>query len=278
MSVTRAATETHIKTLLSGISLLIAAQATADAAGLSSESPAPVFNVPGYSWTGAYLGGNLGGARASSDPRTTTTLGSAGSYFFPASISAIAAVGAQNIRTSGIADGAQGGYNWQTGRLVLGLEADFSYVGLKGTATGSAIYACCAPTGFSINSSARSDWLVTARPRIGAAVDNVLFFVTGGVAVTDLHSAFMFGDDNSSATASGSQSKTIIGGTRGGGVEAGFSSHWTIKVEYQYVNFGNISAASANLTSSFGPSPLNVFTHSTDLNARLYRLGVNYRF
>jgi len=43
---------------------------------------------------------------------------------------------------------------------------------------------------FTINSNANTDWLATARGRVGVAADNWLFFATGGAAFTDLKGNF----------------------------------------------------------------------------------------
>jgi outer membrane immunogenic protein len=167
----------------------------------------------------------------------------------------------------------------QISNLVFGVEADYDYLGLRGNATSSALYPCCAPTGFTVNSSAHANWLVTARPRLGYAYDNWLFFVSGGFAATNLNAGFSFTDNNSAVSESGSLSKVLTGYAVGGGVEAGLWANWTVKAEYLYVNFGKASISSANLVDPFvGPFPQNVFTHSADLSASLVRLGVNYHF
>ena len=59
----------------------------------------------------------------------------------------------------------------------------------------------------------------------------------------------------------------------GGGTEVGFREHWSFKIEYFYVNFGQISANSSNLTTSQGAFPQNVFTHTIDLKANIARVG-----
>lgn len=264
--------------LLVGIVFLLGGSAAETAAGLLNASASPALDSPTYNWTGFYLGGDLGGAWGRSDLRTTAALAGPGSYFQITTIPVIRAVGAQNTKLSGVTAGMAGGYDWQTGNLVLGLATDFGYLDLHGSTFGSAIYPCCAPTGFFLNSSVRSDWLFTARPRIGLAHDGLLFFVTGGLALSRLNSGFAFNDNNSAAAASGSISNTAAGYAYGGGIEARASSHWTVKAEYLHVDLGRVSGTSANLTSSFGPSPFNVFTHSADLRANLVRLGVHYRF
>ena len=61
--------------------------------------------------------------------------------------------------------------------IVFGLETDFNYFGLKGSSTGSGIYPCCVTTGFTVNTSVSTDWLITFRPRLGIASNNWLFYI-----------------------------------------------------------------------------------------------------
>src|SRR5580704_5797533 len=60
-----------------------------------------------YSWTGLYLGGNLGYAWGTTSNNPT--------------------------RPSGLAGGAQAGYNWQAGQFVLGGEVDIELSGATDT-------------------------------------------------------------------------------------------------------------------------------------------------
>jgi outer membrane immunogenic protein len=269
-----------LKKFLLGLILSAVGIAAAAAADLPTAKPAPVFAAPAaYSWTGFYLGGNLGGAWGSFDPRTSTVFSPVG-YFVLTSIPAIGAVGAQSIKPSGFTGGVEAGYNWQWGNLVLGVEADFDYLGLRGKSSGGAVYPCCAPSTFAVNSSVHSDWLFTARPRVGFANNNWLFYATGGLAVTNINGSFTFSDTFAPGTESGSLSNTKAGYAIGGGVEAGLWNNWTVKAEYLYVNFGRVSTTSSNF-AAFVPAqafPTNVFTHSAELTANLLRLGVNYRF
>ena len=170
------------------------------------------------------------------------------------------------------------GYTLQRGLWVAGLEADFGYLDLSRQSTGSAIYPCCAPTGFSMSQELRSNWLATVRPRIGITHAGLLFFLSGGLAVSDIRNSFTFTDDNSYAMASGSISHTVIGYAVGGGIEARLAGHWTITANYLLVSLGTVSGSSANLTTTYGPSPENTFHYSADLRENLVRLGVNYRF
>ena len=124
-----------------------------------------------YNWSGFYAGAVAGAAWGQYDPRTATV---DDGYLDAADAAAFTAAGAQSIETNGFVTGIEGGYNFQTGRWLLGLEADLEAVHLIGqTNSGGVPYPGAAPPGgtpgdvFTIFSSANSDWLLTARPRMG---------------------------------------------------------------------------------------------------------------
>ena len=148
---------------------------------------------------------------------------------------------------------------------------------MKGSATGSAIYPCCAPTGFTVNSSVSSDWLITLRPRVGIAANNWLVYVTGGLAVANLKGDFSFTDTFAGATESASISKTKAGWTVGVGTEYALMNGWSVKAEYLYVDLGSENTTSRNLVAG-APHPENVFSHSVDLRSNIVRGGLNYKF
>jgi outer membrane immunogenic protein len=271
------------KMLLTGTALLTLVSGSAMAADLSRPAPAPVYTkapmMPVYTWTGAYIGLNAGGAFGDSEV-ATTTLSPPVSYFATTSVPAIAAAGAQTIKPNGFTGGGQIGYNWQASSVtVVGLEADFDYFGLRGSSTSGAVYPCCAPTAFTITQSVKTDWLATFRARLGYLVTpNALLYVTGGGAVTDLKGTFGFTDTFAAANESASFSSTKLGWTVGGGVEWTLWSGWTAKAEYLFVSFPSASVTSNNLTTTGGPIPTQTFAHSADLDANIGRFGLNYRF
>jgi outer membrane immunogenic protein len=232
-----------------------------------------------YDWTGFYLGVNAGGAWSQSDAATTTVFSPIG-YFATTSPGAIAIAGAQSINASGFTGGLTAGYNWQASNIVFGLESDFNYLGLKGSSTGSGIYPCCAPTGFTVNSSVSTDWLITLRPRVGVAANNWLFYVTGGLAIGNVKSNFNFTDTFATAAESASMSQTRTGWTVGAGTEYALMNGWSVKAEYLYVDLGRQSTTSTNLVASVPPFvfPSNVYTHSIDLRTNIVRVGLNYKF
>ncbi|MGY8666305.1 outer membrane protein [Bradyrhizobium sp. UFLA05-109] len=270
-----------MKRIALALSLALFGTASAFAADLApSYTKAPAM-APVYNWTGFYIGGNVGGQWGSSDPSTSTVFSLPG-YFDSRSIPAIAAVGAQHINSSSVTGGFTAGYNWQVSSAVLGLEGDINYFGFKGSATGSALYPCCAPTGFTVNSSVSADWLATIRGRVGfLATPNWLIYATGGVAIADVKGDFSFTDTYSAATESAAIRGTRVGWTAGAGGEYAVGNGWSLKAEYLYVDLGRSTVTSTNLVGYNPPGtayPSNVYTHSSDLKSSIVRIGVNYKF
>lgn len=146
---------------------------------------------------------------------------------------------------SGGTAGGTLGYNWQSGVAVFGVEGDYSWADIDGS-TGNCGTTC--------RTDLRS--LGTVRGRLGYAAGQFMPYVTGGYAFGDLRREF-------GAT---SGSKTADGWTVGGGIETIFAPHWLAKIEYLYVDFDKTNVV-------IGGFPTNV-----DLQAHLFRAGMNYKF
>ncbi|HTO62703.1 MAG TPA: outer membrane beta-barrel protein [Bradyrhizobium sp.] len=270
-----------MKTFLSALAALALSAATATAADLAAKTytKAPVA-APVASWTGFYIGGNVGGEWGTSNATTSTVFSPVG-YFATTSVPAIGTVGLQRINGSSVTGGFTAGYNWQAANFLFGLEGDINYFGFKGSATGGAVYPCCAPTAFTVNSSASADWLATIRGRLGIlATPSWLLYVTGGAAIADVKGNFNFSDTFATAAESASIRDTRFGWTVGAGGEYALGNGWSIKGEYLYVDLGRSTVTSTNLTAFAPPIafPANVFTHSVDLKSNIVRIGVNYKF
>ena len=112
--------------------------APALAADMAVKAPPSPVAAPAYSWTGFYVGANIGYGWGQQDVTYTPndivshgliTIPTEGlGVFFPTSFSNSGAVG-----------GFQFGYNWQFQRnWLVGLETDFDWSGIKGSGTESA--------------------------------------------------------------------------------------------------------------------------------------------
>ena len=141
----------------------------------AADMPVKATAVPYVSWTGLYAGLNAGYAwgdqpiNLTGDPPIIQ-----GAFLTPAGISSVAG------DPKGFVGGAQIGYNWQAGRMVYGLEADFD----------AAHVASSQDIGFfvgiprTIHGEQNLDWLSTFRARLGyTPVDRLLIYATGGLAV-----------------------------------------------------------------------------------------------
>src|ERR1700692_4326106 len=116
------------KLVLGSVALIsVAGVHCAMANDLPVKAPPPARAA--YNWTGWYGGFTAGATWGQYDPRTAAV---ADGYLDAVDAAAVTAAGIQNIKTNGFAAGIEGGYNWQTGRWVLGLEADLEAVHLIG--------------------------------------------------------------------------------------------------------------------------------------------------
>jgi outer membrane immunogenic protein len=204
----RIARSVLLSTLASAFSL------SALAADLPSrmEPAAPVAYVPAFSWTGFYLGGELGWIQT--DPRYTTGVLLLGTPFVVSSASS----------KNGLTYGILGGYNYQAGNLVLGVEGDFA-----GSTIGKIHYT--AVTGDFL--TAHSKWGGSIRGRLGYAADRALFYVTGGAAYVSNESSIP--TTNVSIGGDG----TRWGWTAGGGLDFAITNNWFTGIEYRYSQYEN---------------------------------------
>ncbi|WP_426418271.1 outer membrane protein [Bradyrhizobium genosp. A] len=209
---------------------LLAVTGAASAADLAARpyTKAPVAVASVYNWTGFYLGIVGGGAweAASGDPKMK------GGFV-----------------------GGTAGYNWQTGNVVFGIEADGSWADVNASMTASVL-------GIPVTTSSKTDALGTVRGRIGWAVNNVLFYGTGGYAWIDNKISV------STLGVTLSDSKWHSGWTVGAGVEAFFAPQWSVKGEYLY----------RSLSSQTYFGGIGVPVASGTVNFHTVQVGVNYHF
>jgi outer membrane immunogenic protein len=78
----------------------------------------------------------------------------------------------------GVVGGGQIGYNWQSGRVVYGIEADFALSSMEEEASG------CIPGAGCVFAGASLDWLATVRGRVGYLIDpRILAYATAGFGI-----------------------------------------------------------------------------------------------
>ena len=231
------------------IAASIALAATpAAAADLAVKPKEPAFTV--YTWTGFYVGIQGGSGWSSGVIQTDARPFTSGSY-----------------QPNGGVIGGTVGYNLELNRIVLGLEADGSGSWIKGDTIGTDMLSgnCggAVPRCFS-----KLESFATVRARVGIAMDNVLPYATGGLAVGWLHGQE---GDVAGNGAFGAGTSTIAGWTFGFGMEAMFNQRWSAKVEYLYLDLGNHVIFNDNVGGTIFPESIKYATN-------ILRVGINYRF
>jgi len=227
------------KLLLSGVAVASIFSVPAIAADMpvkmtvKAAPPAPVF-----SWTGCYVGANIGGIWAR-DVWTDTNP--------PPS-------GEATPHASSIVGGGQGGCDYQTGALVFGVEGMFDWTDAKGSAPDK--------FGPALLENDKYKWLSTVTGRIGYAVDRTLWYVKAGGAWVNTQHFF-------SNAFTGSLTQTTDGVVVGGGVEWAFAPHWSVKIEYDYMDLGKKNVRF--------PAPLG-FPFEFKEQIHTVTVGLNYRF
>ena len=150
--------------------------------------------------------------------------------------------------------GATIGYNYQSGTLLVGLEADIGFGSISSPSSSGPI-----------NSGAAIHGLGTGRARLGYVMDRALLYVTGGYA-----GASMNGSVSDFSRAPGyvlQESHYLNGFAVGAGVEYALTTRISIKGEYLYTDFGS---------QGFFNGSRDALTASAHVN--LVRAGLNYHF
>jgi outer membrane immunogenic protein len=266
-----------MKKILLGAAVAMLGIAPALAADMAPKYTKAPMMAPAvvYSWTGFYIGGNVGyGWFDRNSTLVDTGLAVPPPSFFGPSLAAGALPSVYGVNPRGWLGGGQVGYNWQTGVWVFGVEADIQGADVKGSVT---LNTAGIPGFVPITGTAteKLDWFGTARGRVGFAANTALFYVTGGLAYGHVSHSFFTAAPAVAESAFGSDSQVDVGYTVGAGVEWAFNNNWSIKGEYLYMDLGNHSTTVLGVTNT----PV---TASLALRERekynIVRVGLNYKW
>jgi outer membrane immunogenic protein len=141
-----------------------------------------------------------------------------------------------NIPVAGPLVGVDAGYNLQAGNFVFGLEGDIAWTNINGSLTVAACGGTC---------TERSNFLGSVRGRAGVALDRVLLFATGGLAILNETS----GTVPPVGGTTGTFTATYFGYVVGAGVEVAATDNLSIKVEYNYNSFNALTAPAGTLSN-----------------------------
>jgi outer membrane immunogenic protein len=249
--------------------------------------PAPIYTKapplpPVYSWTGFYVGGEVGGEWGNTTWTTTSLVN-------PPLVVNVDSSSPAKFNPTSVRAGGYVGYNWQWApQWLAGLEADLADANKTVNGVGIPGCAILCTAGFPgpgvDTSSVKMGWDASVRARLGYLITpSVLAYGTGGVAWQDVqvsatcqHSVpdplCLFVAGNPSATATDSVVRT--GWTVGAGIESLIGGHWLLRGEYRYSNFGTWS----NVLNLSVPGSTTTVTDQLKISTQIATLGLAYKF
>jgi outer membrane immunogenic protein len=180
-----------------------------------------------------------------------------------------------SVEPNGPFGGLQVGINRRMGQFFAGLEADYQATDMAGSSKTAFAPPVVFP--FTYQASTSVDWFATVRGRLGFAADDAIVYVTGGWAfgAVDYSATYLITQNNAFANLRGSD--TQIGYVVGAGFERALGAHWSLKLEYQFINFGDQTAEGALFFANGAPSGETVKTRF-DTEFHTVRIGLNYSF
>jgi outer membrane immunogenic protein len=223
----------------------------AQAADLPMKAAPYVAPAPVFSWTGCYIGVH-GGAGVLLDQ------------------------GFQNDRAlndrhgvGGLA-GGQAGCNYQTGMLVLGIEGEGFWSGMKITRddfNGN--------NTLDTTATIKNKWDYDIAARFGVAFDHALVYGKAGWVA----GRFAWGTADVGCTSCTiiQANHTLDGLLIGLGLEYAFLNNWTVKFEYDYLGYG---AKNVGFTNFCQFCTIQNFTSTQNVSAdkHIFKVGINYLF
>ncbi|WP_273756001.1 outer membrane protein [Bartonella sp. MM73XJBT] len=277
----------NIKSLVTtSVVALISASAVQAADVIIPHETAPVISAPTFSWTGFYIGGQIGGFSSKIDLKDKDKDTSVFKDLSP--------------KISGLIGGFYAGSNFDLGNgIILGVETDMIWSGKKDvrlvTATGEKDKDKTStgekdkdktPTGetnvnpINVKNSSDQDivdvsegvgfkqkWAGATRVRIGfAAADRIMPYVAGGVAYTQLEAAYgqVKVGNKTFVAGSSDETATMVGFTIGGGIDFAMTDNVLLRAEYRYSDYGK----------------KKFFAQEKEYNFKTndFRVGVAYKF
>jgi outer membrane immunogenic protein len=235
-------------------------------AALAAE-PLPPPPPPIFSWTGVYVGGQIGYAWGTGNFDV--------SGFDPITDSFLSGTLLNN--PNGVVGGAHVGYQYQFNQLGLGILNQL-VVGIEGSVDGTSLTQTVVDNfpvafrGSTLSAETSADVQGSIRGKIGVAWDRLLIYGTAGVAFGGFNTDFFLRATEARIAATTSTSSTRTGWTAGGGIEYAVVPNWWVYAEYRYTDFGTV-------TDNLFGLPVGAFFNGTRrLEENQVQVGFSYRF
>jgi outer membrane immunogenic protein len=218
------------------------------ALGADLPMKAPVAVSPMYDWSGFYVGAYGGGGFGNHN--LNNALGPVGFANYTINYDSTGGIGGGDV-----------GYNLQSGNIVVGVEADGFWSGIKGSDQ-SQFNNGTLPI-FAIDQTKLKDG-ASFRARAGIAIDRLLLFFDGGWALGYL-------DHTNTVPGVGVDAFSVSrsGLAAGGGIAYAITNNLIGKFEYRYYDFGRF--VRSNPTTG-------VLPYTIDSTYSVVTVGLDYKF
>jgi len=234
-------------------------------------------------WDGVYFGGHVGDALGS----TCNSWALTGGVLTPEVASDF---NHQDCAKNGtLVGGLQFGENFQSGRLVWGVDADLEYSRAK-TLTQSLKYSGAIPPPpgiYTFSSKQSPSAFAVIGPRIGYGGDTWLPFLRAGAVIAiGSHDSTLFytpiGATKPSTSFDGGATFSTIGWVSAAGFELGLNGAWSITAEYLHANLGRGPTSKMNCSGSASTcaafSGITLESGHEAYSANIILIGVTYWF
>jgi outer membrane immunogenic protein len=255
--------------------IILSLLASATALGLASAASAadlarPAYKAPPppppiFSWTGFYIGVNVGAGWGTKEYEQQVPLGQ-----ILGGLPTLISDGSHTV--NGALAGGQVGFNYQVGPTVWGVEVQADWANLRGKSNCGLIALW--------NCDTKVDGLATFAGRFGLTSNQTLVYVKGGAAwAHDKYNINLLGLNIPGIVQPSEIQDNRWGWMIGTGVEQAIFGGWSAKVEYNYMDFGNKDYrfnAVPGLNGTIAAGLLDHFNVTERIH--LIKFGVNYRF
>jgi outer membrane immunogenic protein len=250
-----------MKKIIAIAAALLGTASVASAADMPMKAMPYVAPAPVFTWTGCYVGVHAGAGVVHDQGFQT-----GGILLLPPPAPA------DRHGIGGLA-GGQVGCNYQTGMLVLGIEGEGFWSGMRINVDqfeGNTVF---------LNTSIKNRWDYDVAARIGVAFDRALVYGKAGWVAGrfEWNSAFV----NCQLFCSTTQGNATLDGLLiGVGLEYAFLNNWTVKFEYDYLGFGskNVAFSAFCATCNDGGPATQRFTQNVSADKHIFKVGLNYLF
>lgn len=267
--------------------------------------PLPPLVPDAPRWSGFYVGGSIGGGRQTGGTRlggpvggptvnptttttTTTTTTDTSGFVTAVATTATTTVGPPTLAGSainpasvplslspegaGAVGGAQFGFNYRIGAVVVGAETD-----LSATRLGGGKNLASAATGFTTRVENEVSMLGTVKARAGVVMGDFMLYGSAGYAYGRVEQSGTVSPANAAVQsgATGSNSTIASGWALGGGIEYAIFSGMTLRLDYTHYDLGNSKLTLRDYT---GLAPNQTVAMRSATSGDIVKAGFNFGF